>query len=147
MTTAVCVLFASRLQQTVWSRATCHTNRLTGTGRDGAVTSVEGRQNQFSTFPILVSFFQPFVTGSDESGWNHVTDKSAYPTLTLLRSSFTAQPSSALRQVWLTAFVLHGLRLSFSHELYCMIPTSDTVINLLLCKFVQWIARDMEPHT
>jgi hypothetical protein len=53
--------------------------------------SLDVRDFNISWSPILMPLFHPFVTGSDESGWDRVVGKPAFSTLPLLRRSLAAQ--------------------------------------------------------
>jgi len=66
--------------------------------------------------------FQPFATSSNELGGGHMSGELDSPILLLLHTSLAAQLSSVLHQMRLTAFVLYGIRLSFNHSVYLMLP-------------------------
>jgi hypothetical protein len=48
------------------------------------------------SWPILNCLFQPIMTSSGESGWDHMAAKSAFSTLLLLHRLMSAQSSSFL---------------------------------------------------
>jgi len=77
--------------------------------------SLDVRHFNFSWSPILLPLFQPFVAGSDESGWDRVVGKPALSTLLLLRRSLAAQFSCVFNYVLWIAVVPYGMELSVRH--------------------------------
>lgn len=65
-------------------------------------------------WPFLITHFNttvsPFVTGSEESWWDHVAGMFASPTLLLLRRSLSAQSSSVFYLVRVVTSVLYGMK-------------------------------------
>ena len=73
-------------------------------------------------FRISALLFQPFETSSSELGRGHMAGELASLILLLLHRSLTAQLSSVLHQMGLTAFVFYGMRLSVNHSMYLILP-------------------------
>jgi hypothetical protein len=77
-------------------------------------------------WPSLVTHFDTTVsdcrTGSNKSGWDHVTGQSASPTLLLLHRPLSARSVFVFHQVSVGDFIFYGYRLSFGHLLYFMFP-------------------------
>jgi len=67
-----------------------------------------------SRLPILISLSRPFVTGTDESGREHVVRESTFP----------LSSSADHSQLSMIFSVPYGLGLSFSHWPYFMLPKS-----------------------
>jgi len=55
---------------------------------------------------MLIPLLRPYVTVSDKSGLDHVTDKSASSTLLVFHGQLSAQFGSVFRQVTFIAAVL-----------------------------------------
>jgi hypothetical protein len=75
---------------------------------------------------LAIPFFQPYMTGSNKAGWDHVVDKSSWPTLLLLCISFWA-----LYWVRWKAVMAYGMRLHFYSLISSMIPKN-------VCILVKW---------
>ena len=90
--------------------------------------------------PLAIPFFQPFVTGSNKSGWDHVVDKSAWPTVLLLCSSLWPLLGSVMYWVRWKAVMVYGMRLSFYSLISFMLLKSVCVFrkNKLPCLLCFW---------
>jgi hypothetical protein len=75
--------------------------------------------------PILNPLFQPIMTGSGESGWDHMAAKSAFLTLLLLHRLVSAQSSSFL-YCEVDLFCVLWMGPSFNNLVYFMHPSLFT---------------------
>jgi len=78
--------------------------------------------------PLAIPFFQHFMTGSSKSGWDHVVDKSALPTLLLLCISFWVLLGPVIYWVTSKAVMTYGMKLFFNSLVSFMIPKSVFIL-------------------
>ena len=83
--------------------------------------SLDLRDFNFSWPLIILPLFQPFIAGSDESGWDRVVGRPACCTLLLWRRSLAAHISCVFRCVLWIAVVRCGMELSVRHLMCFMI--------------------------
>ena len=93
--------------------------------------------------PLAIPFFQHFMTGPSKSGWDHVVDKFALPTLLLLCISFWALLGSVMYWVRLKAVMgCRGLwnETVFNSLISFIIPKSVCILvkKKLPCLFCFW---------
>lgn len=91
-------------------------------GTTSKVANLDFQDFEIPSWPILIPFFQPFVTNCNESEWDHVAGKPYSCTLQLLRGSYSAEANSLFHQVRLSAFVHYAVRFSSNHLSYFMLP-------------------------
>ena len=80
----------------------------------------------------LIPLFWPFMTGSNGLGWHNVASEMHSLTIILLCRSLSAQSSSVIRKARPVAFMLYGIRFSFSDLMHlCFARVFDFHLNKL----------------